>query len=168
MHSAKTILKRLFRVYAHIYHQHFIQVVELGEEAHLNTSFKHFIFFVQEFNLIDKRELAPLQELIDRLSTKDQQKPTLQPAPGQTKEQLIQEQLEKLREQHIQQQKRQQQQQQQHAQLVNVEQLINQQPNIHANNLPIANQTAILPDYATAIANGSASTMSAKTQYFSQ
>lgn len=44
---AKTILKRLFRVYAHIYHQHFPEVVQLGEEAHLNTSFKHFIFFVQ-------------------------------------------------------------------------------------------------------------------------
>ena len=66
--SAKTILKRLFRVYAHIYHQHFGEVVQLSEEAHLNTSFKHFIFFVQEFNLIDKRELAPLQELIEKLT----------------------------------------------------------------------------------------------------
>ena len=66
--SAKTILKRLFRVYAHIYHQHFREVVELSEEAHLNTSFKHFIFFVQEFNLIDKRELAPLHELIEKLT----------------------------------------------------------------------------------------------------
>ena len=66
--SAKTILKRLFRVYAHIYHQHFNEVVQLGEEAHLNTSFKHFIYFVQEFSLIEKRELAPLQELIDRLT----------------------------------------------------------------------------------------------------
>jgi MOB kinase activator 1 len=67
---AKTILKRLFRVYAHIYHQHFPEVVRLGEEAHLNTSFKHFIFFVQEFQLIDRRELAPLQELIDKLTAK--------------------------------------------------------------------------------------------------
>ncbi|KAF0306234.1 MOB kinase activator 1B [Amphibalanus amphitrite] len=64
---AKTILKRLFRVYAHIYHQHFGEVVKLREEAHLNTSFKHFIFFVQEFSLVDRREQAPLQELIDRL-----------------------------------------------------------------------------------------------------
>uniref|UniRef100_A0A8C2Y5J5 MOB kinase activator 1B n=1 Tax=Coturnix japonica TaxID=93934 RepID=A0A8C2Y5J5_COTJA len=56
MSVAKTILKRLFRVY---------------EEAHLNTSFKHFIFFVQEFNLIDRRELAPLQELIEKLTSKD-------------------------------------------------------------------------------------------------
>jgi len=44
---AKTILKRLFRVYAHIYHTHFDSIVTLGEEAHLNTSFKHFIYFVQ-------------------------------------------------------------------------------------------------------------------------
>ncbi|OWK13625.1 hypothetical protein Celaphus_00017409, partial [Cervus elaphus hippelaphus] len=46
MSVAKTILKRLFRVYAHIYHQHFDPVIQLQEEAHLNTSFKHFIFFV--------------------------------------------------------------------------------------------------------------------------
>ena len=69
---AKTILKRLFRVYAHIYHQHFSQVIQLREEAHLNTSFKHFIYFIQEFQLVDKRELAPLQELIDKLTAKDQ------------------------------------------------------------------------------------------------
>ncbi|NXE17195.1 MOB1A kinase, partial [Lophotis ruficrista] len=68
---ARTIVKRLFRVYAHIYHQHFDSVMQLQEEAHLNTSFKHFIFFVQEFNLIDRRELAPLQELIEKLSSKD-------------------------------------------------------------------------------------------------
>lgn len=68
LNIAKTILKRLFRVYAHIYHQHFDQVVRLVEEAHLNTSFKHFIFFVQEFSLIDQRELAPLQELINQLT----------------------------------------------------------------------------------------------------
>merc|ERR1719433_1047205 len=47
---------------------HFQEVVSLGEEAHLNTSFKHFIYFVQEFQLIEKKELAPLQELIDRLT----------------------------------------------------------------------------------------------------
>lgn len=62
---AKTILKRLFRVYAHIYHQHFSEVVQLGEEAHLNTSFKHFIFFVQvinNFNNIFCQEFSHLQK----------------------------------------------------------------------------------------------------------
>jgi MOB kinase activator 1 len=64
----KTIFKRLFRVYAHIYHSHFAKIVSLGEEAHLNTSFKHFIYFTQEFSLVEKRELAPLAELIESLT----------------------------------------------------------------------------------------------------
>ncbi|XP_065197968.1 MOB kinase activator 1A-like [Sycon ciliatum] len=69
--TAKTILKRLFRVYAHVYHQHFQSVIHLGEEAHLNTSFKHFNFFIAEFNLVEKRELQPLQELIEKLGSSD-------------------------------------------------------------------------------------------------
>lgn len=68
----KTIFKRLFRVYAHIYHSHFnIITQELGEEAHLNTSFKHFIYFVKEFNLVDRKELQPLSELIESLMQRD-------------------------------------------------------------------------------------------------
>ncbi|KAL5680553.1 hypothetical protein ACJX0J_006938, partial [Zea mays] len=41
----KTIFRRLFRVYAHIYHSHFQMIVKLKEEAHLNTCFKHFALF---------------------------------------------------------------------------------------------------------------------------
>ena len=41
-------------------------VVKLEEEAHLNTSFKHFSFFINEFSLIATRELAPLADLIAR------------------------------------------------------------------------------------------------------
>jgi len=70
----KNIFKRLFRVYAHMYHSHFPKVVSLGEEAHLNTSFKHFIYFVTEFQLVDKKELAPLQELITQLLNKQSDK----------------------------------------------------------------------------------------------
>ncbi|CAH8530198.1 unnamed protein product [Schistosoma turkestanicum] len=72
LNVVKVILKRLFRVYAHIYYQHFSEVRDLQEEAHLNTSFKHFIYFVLEFNLVQKRELVPLQHLIDLLTTNDQ------------------------------------------------------------------------------------------------
>ena len=71
MNTAKTIHKRLFRVYAHIYHNHFQAIINLGEEAHLNTSFKHFNFFIAEFSLIEKRELQPLQELIEKLASSD-------------------------------------------------------------------------------------------------
>lgn len=63
----KTIFKRLFRIYAHIYHSHFKRIVNLGAEAHLNTCFKHFIYFVKEFDLIEERELQPLKDLIDNL-----------------------------------------------------------------------------------------------------
>ncbi len=42
-----SIFKRLFRVYAHIYHSHFKHVCALGEEAHLNTCFKHFMYFTE-------------------------------------------------------------------------------------------------------------------------
>ncbi|CAL5321826.1 unnamed protein product [Camellia sinensis] len=64
----KTIFKRLFHVYAHIYHTHFEKIVSLlKEEAHLNTCFKHFVLFTWEFQLIDKGELAPLYELIESI-----------------------------------------------------------------------------------------------------
>jgi MOB kinase activator 1 len=43
----RVIFKRLFRVYAHIYHSHFKSVCGLGEEAHLNTCFRHFMYFTQ-------------------------------------------------------------------------------------------------------------------------
>lgn len=63
--AVKQIFKRLFRVYAHIYHLHFDQVMALGEEAHLNTSFLHFVLFIQEFELVDKREQSPMASLIE-------------------------------------------------------------------------------------------------------
>ena len=63
----KNIFKRLFRVYAHMYHSHFPKIVALGEEAHLNTSFKHFIYLCNEFQLVEKKDLAPLSELIETL-----------------------------------------------------------------------------------------------------
>jgi len=63
----KTMYKRLFRVYAHIYYSHFQAIVSFGQEPHLNTCFLHFYYFIVEFDLIDPKEMAPLQELIDSL-----------------------------------------------------------------------------------------------------
>jgi MOB kinase activator 1 len=63
--AVKKIFTRLFRVYAHIYHSHFAKVVQLGAEAHLNTLFKHFVFFTNAFSLVKREELAPLGELVD-------------------------------------------------------------------------------------------------------
>jgi MOB kinase activator 1 len=92
----KTIFKRYFRVYAHIYHSHFPRIARVGAgnyllchimspltpnnrmcaydaycgcvEAHLNTCFKHFLAFVNEFKLIEAKELEPLAEVIANMN----------------------------------------------------------------------------------------------------
>jgi MOB kinase activator 1 len=58
------IFKRLSRVYAHLYYTHYLHFLSLKSEKCLNTSFKHFILFTQEFDLIAKKDLGPLEELI--------------------------------------------------------------------------------------------------------
>lgn len=58
------IFARMFRVYAFLYYHCFDEFVALKAEAHLNTCFKHFLFFVKEFELVSDDEMAPLAELI--------------------------------------------------------------------------------------------------------
>ncbi|KAI6222464.1 MOB kinase activator 1A [Aphelenchoides fujianensis] len=69
MAIAQSIMKRLFRVYAHIYHHHFAYIEQLKAIEHLNTSFKHFLLFVREFQLVEAAQLAPLTELIEKLTS---------------------------------------------------------------------------------------------------
>lgn len=61
------ILKRLFRVYAHIYYHHINQITELNLQPHLNTSLKHFVLFCNEFNLVTAKEYEPLDDLVSWL-----------------------------------------------------------------------------------------------------
>lgn len=63
----KTIMKRLFRVYAHMYCHHFDEINELGLQTHLNTSLKHFVLFCKEFDLLSRKDYGPLDELVDRM-----------------------------------------------------------------------------------------------------
>ncbi|ETO25965.1 hypothetical protein RFI_11173 [Reticulomyxa filosa] len=49
-------------------------IAQLDCEAHLNTCFKHFIYFVKEFKLVDDGELAPLKDTIQAMLEKDAQK----------------------------------------------------------------------------------------------
>ena len=66
--SAKAISRRLFRVYAHLYLHHFEQMRKVGMEMHLNTSFKHFVYFIMEFELVDRKEMQPVAELVQLLT----------------------------------------------------------------------------------------------------
>lgn len=56
----KKILSRLFRVFVHVYIHHFDMICSMGAEAHINTCYKHYYFFISEFSLIDHSELEPL------------------------------------------------------------------------------------------------------------
>jgi len=73
MNRVKDIYKRLFRLYAHIYYSHFEKISSIGAKAHLNTCFKHFVFFILEFKLVDDKDLAPLKNFIDKF--KDNKEP---------------------------------------------------------------------------------------------
>ncbi|GAB5353966.1 hypothetical protein AAMO2058_000079400 [Amorphochlora amoebiformis] len=75
MKQVKVIYKRLFRVYGHIYHVHFDKIKSLGANAHLNTCFKHFVYFIKEFNLVKDQDLEPLQKLIDKFFNKKPSNP---------------------------------------------------------------------------------------------
>lgn len=65
----KTIMRRLFRVYAHIYHSHLDQIVACGAEAHLSTCFRHFMYFASEFSLLPSKEIEPLKDIVAAIYT---------------------------------------------------------------------------------------------------
>jgi MOB kinase activator 1 len=58
------IFRRLFRIYAIIYSSFFGTLEALEMAAHLNTAFKHFMFFCTEFGLLPEREVEPLEVLV--------------------------------------------------------------------------------------------------------
>lgn len=70
----KTIMKRLFRVYAHMYCHHFDEINELGIQAHLNTSLKHFVLFCREFHLLQPKDYGPMGDLVSRMLQGDTKK----------------------------------------------------------------------------------------------
>lgn len=60
----RTIYKRLFRIFAHLCHSHGQEMVEMECDAHVKHCFRHFIYMVKEFNLVEDSELDPLKELV--------------------------------------------------------------------------------------------------------
>lgn len=70
--EAKKIMRRFFRIYAHGYLSHYADIkahaASGGDdvEAGLNFAFKHFIFVVKEFDLVEDADMVPLKQLIDK------------------------------------------------------------------------------------------------------
>ncbi|KAF8937642.1 Maintenance of ploidy protein mob2 [Haplosporangium gracile] len=63
--TVRAIFKQLTRVFAHVYHSHYDKMLSLCQEAHFNSLFAHFVSFGREFDLLDKKDIVPMQELID-------------------------------------------------------------------------------------------------------
>nr|XP_055165070.1 MOB kinase activator 2 isoform X2 [Nyctereutes procyonoides] len=61
----KKICKYLFHVLAHIYWSHFKETLALELHGHLNTLYVHFILFAREFNLLDPKETAVMDDLTE-------------------------------------------------------------------------------------------------------
>ncbi|KAM5316796.1 MOB kinase activator 2 isoform 4-T4 [Glossophaga mutica] len=63
----KKICRHLFHVLAHIYSSHFKETLALELHGHLNTLYVHFILFAREFNLLDPKETAVMDDLTEVL-----------------------------------------------------------------------------------------------------
>ncbi|XP_023039126.1 MOB kinase activator 2 isoform X2 [Piliocolobus tephrosceles] len=63
----RKICRHLFHVLAHIYWAHFKETLALELHGHLNTLYVHFILFAREFNLLDPKETAIMDDLTEVL-----------------------------------------------------------------------------------------------------
>jgi uncharacterized membrane-anchored protein YhcB (DUF1043 family) len=64
--TAQLIFRQIFRVYAHLYWQHFVDpFYHLNLEKQLNSCFSHFILTATTLDMLRPDELEPMQYLID-------------------------------------------------------------------------------------------------------
>jgi MOB kinase activator 1 len=55
--TIKHVYRQLLRVFAHIYHAHYTQILHLRSEPHLNSLFAHFLAFGREYELLDIKDV---------------------------------------------------------------------------------------------------------------
>lgn len=85
----KLIMKRIFRVFAIIYGQEPLFDIFASVEAapHLNTSFKHFIYFALEFGLVGSAEFKAIPKKMQEMNGEYKQaKAEMEAGGGEAKE----------------------------------------------------------------------------------
>lgn len=55
--TVKHMYRQLLRVFAHIYHAHYHQLLHLRSEPHFNSLFAHFLAFGREYQLLDPKDI---------------------------------------------------------------------------------------------------------------
>ncbi|KAJ9498655.1 hypothetical protein H2202_005841 [Exophiala xenobiotica] len=64
--DVKSIIKQMFRCYAHLYHNHWDSPFwHINRHLELNSCFVHFITVAMYYDLLPKKDMEPLQGLID-------------------------------------------------------------------------------------------------------
>ncbi|KAF2156012.1 Mob1/phocein [Myriangium duriaei CBS 260.36] len=61
----RNIYRQMFRCYAHMYHNHWLEFWHLGAYKELNTCFIHFVNVGRLFGLLTDRDLEPMGPLVD-------------------------------------------------------------------------------------------------------
>ena len=64
----KDIFRRLFRVYAHIYHSHMPFITSLQLDSQFFFSLKHYLHFVNQFSLVSPIDLLSLRDVVLNLT----------------------------------------------------------------------------------------------------
>jgi len=59
----------MFRVYAHIFCHHGEKIGAVDAGEHFTICFKHFFYFVKEFDLVDDKDLEPMKPVIDQINS---------------------------------------------------------------------------------------------------
>ncbi|KAL8819782.1 MAG: hypothetical protein Q9223_001851 [Gallowayella weberi] len=68
LNDVRTAWRQMFRIYAHLYHAHFIHPfwhIHSPNSSDLNSAFCYFVSVGKLFGLIGERDLEPMQALID-------------------------------------------------------------------------------------------------------
>ncbi|KAF8870460.1 Mob1/phocein [Infundibulicybe gibba] len=55
--TVKHVYRQLLRVFAHIYHAHYTQLLHLRSEPHFNSLFAHFLAFGREYELLEVKDV---------------------------------------------------------------------------------------------------------------
>ncbi|KAF5389278.1 hypothetical protein D9757_003395 [Collybiopsis confluens] len=55
--TVKHVYRQLLRVFAHLYHAHYPQILHLRSEPHFNSLFAHFLAFGREYELLEMKDL---------------------------------------------------------------------------------------------------------------
>lgn len=55
--TVKHVYRQLLRVFAHIYHAHYHQILHLRSEPHFNSLFAHFLAFGREYELLEIKDV---------------------------------------------------------------------------------------------------------------